>query len=186
MHEQSRTYQIVPRSTKYLYLYIYIYIYTCCGFLLTSAPVHFLVLSSYLPASMKAMEGDQSRASTPLDHWDEPDFVEEVTAYPENPRRVPNGHCMGCIQSWRCWLVRQWHGYCFIRNVLNLNCRNRWCSKACRSVELPWLLATQVEFCKASKFGWSLGSFITRHRGYFTCPTDTKKYIGNRMYINSK
>jgi len=39
-----------------------------------------------VPCVQRSGSGDQSRASTPLDHWDEPDFVEEVTAYPENPR----------------------------------------------------------------------------------------------------
>lgn len=40
--------------------------------------------------SAGADSGDASRASTPADHWDEPsNFVEEVTAYPENPRHAP-------------------------------------------------------------------------------------------------
>lgn len=40
--------------------------------------------------SAGADSGDASRASTPADRWDEPsDFVEEVTAYPENPRFAP-------------------------------------------------------------------------------------------------
>jgi len=39
-----------------------------------------------VPRVQSSGSGDQSRASTPVDHWDEPDFVEEVTAYPENPR----------------------------------------------------------------------------------------------------
>eukprot|EP00435_Cladocopium_sp_Y103_P048449 s233_g14.t1 len=42
------------------------------------------------PIERSSGSGDASRASTPADHWDEPsDFVEEVTAYPENPRFAP-------------------------------------------------------------------------------------------------
>lgn len=96
--------------------------------------------------------GDQSRASTPLDHWDEPDFVEEVTAYPENPRRGQGSP--KCIQIFDVCQTSLQSGlatgmvldYCFIlcsgiaSHLFSQIPKAFTLLYVPRLVELPWLL----------------------------------------------